>query len=71
MDKPRKCMVTRSNFDKVTKKYLDPITHPGWCHGFFQYRDNDELGVIAVVELEDGGLVESPVDRVRMLEWPE
>lgn len=67
----RKCMVTQSQFDKEAKKWLDPHTSPGWLHGLFQYQDGDEMGVVAVVELEDGNVIESPVDRVRMLEWPE
>lgn len=71
MDKPRKCVVTRSQYDDEAKKWGEPTQYKGWFHGIFQGSDGDEVGAFATIELEDGTIIEVLADRVQMLERPE
>ena len=49
--------------ESIVKDKEYPVT----VHGAFQYQDGDEAGILILVELEDGRLIEAGPSQVTMI----
>jgi len=67
---PRKVRLLRSTgeYNKITRRYVMADIGAGFCHGFCQQTDGDQMECNAIIEREDGTVTTVDLRNIQFVE---